>query len=158
SIVSVVAMFPFGLVKPLRFLKDEDIWQTRFLAPSDMSDGTYQVNMVLRDREGHVYREQKSFVIASKPPVVRVHLDKQSYHRGETLRLRVSASATSRTIVARMLGAAPVHLRWNAEMKFNTGELIVPTHLPAGRYKLTVNAEDFAHNIGSQEVPVDVLP
>ncbi len=158
SIVSVVAMFPFGLVKPLRFLKDENIWQTRFLAPTDMTDGTYQVNMLLRDREGHVYREQKSFVIASKPPVVKVSLDKAQYHRGDAVQLRVSASATSRTIVARMAGTAPAYLRWNAEMKSNTGRIVIPSHLPAGRYKLTVNAEDFAHNIGTEEVNVDVLP
>src|SRR6266567_8391389 len=33
SIVSVIALFPFGLNKPLRYLPEEDIWQTRFLAP-----------------------------------------------------------------------------------------------------------------------------
>ncbi len=71
AIVSVVAMFPFGLVKKLRYLPDEDIWQTRFLAPTDMNDGTYDVRMVLRDKNGDVYRENKSFVIASKPPLVK---------------------------------------------------------------------------------------
>src|SRR5579859_5868252 len=68
SIVSVVALFPFGLVKKLKYLPDEDIWQTRFLAPVDMEDGTHTVRLVLRDRNGNVYREAKTFVIASKPP------------------------------------------------------------------------------------------
>jgi hypothetical protein len=36
--------------------------------------------------------------------------------------------------------------------------LIVPASLPAGRYKLNVTAEDFAHNIGSGEVEVEILP
>ena len=31
AIESVVAIFPFGLTKPLRYLKEEDVWQTRFL-------------------------------------------------------------------------------------------------------------------------------
>ena len=31
-------------------------------------------------------------------------------------------------------------------------------HLPAGRYPLTVSAEDFAHNIGTQEVTIEILP
>src|SRR5216684_7026243 len=53
SIVSVVALFPFGLVQQLRHLSGEDIWQTRFLAPGDMQDGTYTVRLVLRDRLGH---------------------------------------------------------------------------------------------------------
>src|SRR5205085_815120 len=67
SIVSVTALFPFGLVQSLRYLGSEDIWQTRFLAPTDMQDGTYSVRLILRDKIGHTYREAKTFVIASKP-------------------------------------------------------------------------------------------
>src|SRR5207244_8044497 len=74
SIRSVIAVFPFGLIKPLKFLKGEDVWQTRFLAPPDTPDGTHQVQLILRDTRGNVYREQKSFLIASKPPIVRTKL------------------------------------------------------------------------------------
>ena len=31
SIASVIALFPFGLTKPLRYLENEDVWETRFL-------------------------------------------------------------------------------------------------------------------------------
>jgi Ca-activated chloride channel family protein len=116
------------------------------------------VRLILRDRKGQVFRESKTFVIASKPPVVRVRLDQARVRRGETVRLRASASATTRTIVARMYGVGPVSLRWNAQAAANTGEFIVPAHLAAGRYTLTVTAEDFAHNIGSQEVSIEVAP
>jgi Ca-activated chloride channel family protein len=158
DIVSVVALFPFGLVKELRFLKEEDIWQTRFLAPADMSDGSYQVRLVLRDRNGHIYREAKTFVIASKPPVVRVNLARARYRPGETVEMRVSASRTTRTVMARLYGAAPVHLYWNPGEETNTGKIVVPSFLPAGKYNLTVTAEDFAHNIGTEEVPLEVVP
>jgi Ca-activated chloride channel family protein len=158
SIASVVAMFPFGEVKKLRYLDEEDTWQTRFLAPKDMADGTHHVRLILRDKQGRTYEESKSFVIASKPPVVRVKLAKTQVRRGEKLNLNVSASETTRTIVARMYGAAPVYLRWNAEAASNTGVLAIPASLAAGRYKLTVTAEDFAHNIGSREVEIEVLP
>jgi Ca-activated chloride channel family protein len=158
SIASVVAMFPFGLVKPLRYLADEDTWQTRFLAPKDLSDGTYRVRLVMRDRQGRVFREAKTFVIASQPPAVKVKVDRRQYHRGDSIDVRVSASETTRTIVARMYGAAPVYLRWNPEMGSNAGRLMVPASLAAGRYKLTVTAEDFAHNIGSGEVEIEILP
>jgi Ca-activated chloride channel family protein len=60
SISSVTALFPFGLVQRLRYLSGEDVWQTRFLAPDDMQDGTYTVRLVLRDRAGHTYREFKT--------------------------------------------------------------------------------------------------
>ena len=158
SIASIVALFPFGLVKPLRYLPEEDTWQTRFLAPVDMNDGTYSVRLIMRDRAGHVYRESKTFVIASKPPLVRVHLDKRRFGRGETVRLRVGASNTTRTVVARMFGVGPISLHWNAAEQANIGEFAVPAQLAPGQYVLTVTAEDFAHNIGSQEVPLEILP
>jgi Ca-activated chloride channel family protein len=158
SIVSVTALFPFGPVKALRYLSEEDTWQTRFLAPTDLEDGSYRVRLILRDRAGHVYREAKSFIIASKPPLVQVKLDKNRFHRGEAMRLRVSASETTRTVVARLYGAQPVYLRWNAAMASNTGEMMIPSNLAAGKYVLTVTAEDFAHNIGSREVSIEVAP
>jgi len=96
-------MFPFGLVKKLRYLPGERMWQTRFLAPADMRDGTYDVRLIMKDREGRAYRESKSFVIASKPPVLRVTADKATARPGETLELRARASASTRTIIARPL-------------------------------------------------------
>jgi len=158
SIVSVIALFPFGLVQPLRYLSTEDIWQTRFLAPTDMQDGTYSVRLILRDRLGHTYREAKTFVIASKPPVVEVKLDRKRFQRGQVMNLKVSASRSTRTLVARLEGATPVELRWDAKAAANTGDLLIPRETIPGTYKLTVTAEDIAHNIGTQEVPIEVLP
>ena len=158
SIVSVIAVFPFGLVQPLRHLSSEDVWQTRFLAPTDMQDGTYTVRLILRDQTGHTYRESKTFVIASKPPVVQVKLDRKRFQRGQSIVMKVSASETTRTLVARMDGAAPVPLRWDAKSGANTGALTIPEQMIPGTYKLTVTAEDIAHNIGTQEVQVEVLP
>jgi Ca-activated chloride channel family protein len=158
SIKSVIALFPFGLVQPLRYLSAEDVWQTRFLAPTDMQDGTYTVRLILRDQVGHTYRESKTFVIASEPPVVQVKLDRKRYQRGENIDLRVSASESTRTLVARMEGAVPVALRWDAKSAANTGTLRVPDETIPGVYKLTVTAEDIAHNIGTREVQIEVLP
>ncbi len=142
----------------MRHLEDEDIWQTRFLAPTDMSDGTYLVRLILRDQAGHVYRESKSLVIVTQPPVVRVRLNRRQYRRGEVVELCANASARTRTIVARMYGVLPVYLKWDQRAGSNVGEMVVPSDLPAGRYQLTVTAEDIAHNIGSEEVSVDVVP
>ena len=158
SIVSVIALFPFGLVQPLRYLSSEDIWQTRFLAPTDMQDGTYTVRLILRDRLGHTYRESKTFVIASKPPVVEVKLDRKRFQRSQTINLKVSASQSTRTLVARLEGATPVELKWDSKAAANTGDLFIPGQTIPGTYKLTVTAEDIAHNIATQEVQIEVLP
>jgi Ca-activated chloride channel homolog len=156
SIVSVIALFPFGLTKPLRYLKPEDTWQTRFLAPVDMADGVYQVRLILRDRDGHVYRESKSFVIASKTPVLRAGLEKPRAHAGETIRISAQASASARIITARLYGTLPVALHWNTAAKANIGDLVVPSYLPPGKYTIHVTAEDIAHNAGTQEVALEV--
>lgn len=158
SIVFVVALFPFGLVQKLRYLSDEDTWQTRFFAPSDMQDGTYTVRLVLRDRQGHTYREAKTFVIASKPPVVQIKLERKRYRKGEILQLKVAASQSTRTLVARLEGAAPVGLKWDARAGANTGQLLIPEQAIPGTYKLTVTAEDIAHNMGSQGVDIEIVP
>jgi Ca-activated chloride channel family protein len=158
SISSVTALFPFGLVQKLRYLSGEDMWQTRFLAPDDMQDGTYTVRLVLRDRVGHSYREFKTFVIASKPPVVQIKLDTKRYHRGQTVTLKASASQSTRTLVARLEGAEPVALNWDARAGINAGQLVISEQTVPGIYKLTVTAEDIAHNIGTQEVQIEVLP
>ena len=158
SITSVTALFPFGLVQKLRYLSGEDMWQTRFLAPDDMQDGTYTVRLVLRDRLGHTYRELKTFVIASKPPVVQIKLDTRRYHRGQSVDLKVKASQSTRTLVARLEGGAPVALNWDARAGVNAGQLFIPEQTIPGPYKLTVTAEDVAHNIGTQEVQIEVLP
>jgi Ca-activated chloride channel family protein len=157
AIESVVAIFPFGLTKPLRYLKEEDTWQTRFLAPADLADGAYPVRLILRDRDGRVFRESKTFVIASTPPVLRVRLPRARFRPGDIINIRVNASSSARTIVARMYGAAPVDLRWNQRAGASTGDLSVP-NLPPGKYQLTVIAEDVAHNIGTQEVTLEILP
>ena len=67
SIITNDRAASFGLVQKLRYLSGEDIWQTRFLAPDDVQDGTYTARLVLRDRIGHTLpRSPKTFVIASK--------------------------------------------------------------------------------------------
>jgi Ca-activated chloride channel homolog len=158
AIVSVAALFPFGLVKRLKYLPDEDTWQTRFLAPADLQDGTYTVRLVLRDRAGQTYRESKTFVIASKVPTVQIKLARTRYRRGEAVPLKVRASQNTRTLVARLDGAAPVSLRWEAKAGASTGSLLISDQMIPGTYHLTVTAEDIAHNMGTAGVDVEIVP
>src|SRR5262249_39798306 len=67
SITGVTAEFPFGLTKQMTYIKGEDVWETRFMAPADMVDGVYHCRLILVDRGGHTYQETKSCVIDSHP-------------------------------------------------------------------------------------------
>jgi Ca-activated chloride channel family protein len=97
-------------------------------------------------------------VIASKTPTVKIILSRKQFRKGESIPLRVQASSSTRTLLAQLEGAAPVSLRWNADESASTGEIAVPSELVPGRYRLTVTAEDIAHNIGVQEVQVEIIP
>jgi Ca-activated chloride channel family protein len=147
-----------GRKKTLRYLSEEDVWQARFLAPPEMNDGVYQVRLILHDKDGQVYREQKSFVIASKPPTVKVRLERVRYQPGEVVPLIVASSQSTRTLTARVEGLAPVSLRWNHDAQANTGQIPLPAHLPAGDYTIVVTAEDIAHNLATAEVHIEMFP
>jgi len=70
----------------------------------------------------------------------------------------VAASSNTRSLVARLEGAAPVGLKWDAKAGASTGQLVVPDQAIPGIYKLTVTGEDIAHNIATQGVDLEILP
>jgi Ca-activated chloride channel family protein len=123
-----------------------------------MKDGTYSVRLILRDTHGNTYREAKTFVIASTPPTVKLQLSTSRLHRGQTLTIKAAASQSTRTLTAHLEGLNPIALRWSSAAAASMGVLTIPEGMPIGRYTLTVTAEDIAHNLGTQEVAVDVLP
>jgi Ca-activated chloride channel family protein len=157
SITSVTAVFPFGLTRRLVYLKGEDVWETRFIAPREMSDGVYHCRLVLVDRQGRSYQEDKSFVIDSRPPRLNATLNQTLARAGEDLVITVKADSDTRVIAARMFGSSPVPVVWDAKAKANVGVIRIPGGLPSGTYTIRVTAEDFAHNSSETELTVEVL-
>lgn len=157
SIVSVVAVLPFGETKELTYLKDEDIWETRFLAPKTMQDGSYNARLILIDRSNNAYEEEKSFIIDSRPPSLSADLSNKTVQAGTDLIIKVRADRDTRRIAARLFGSQPIAIIWDEKEKVNLGRLHIPEGLPAGRYQLIITAEDFAHNNSNLELSIEVL-
>lgn len=157
SIVSVVTVLPYGETKELTYLKDEDIWETRFLAPKTMQDGSYTARLILIDRNNNSYEEEKSFIIDSRPPKLSAELSSKRIQAGTDLTLKVKADKDTRRIAARLFGAQPIQILWNEKEMVNLGRLHIPEGLPTGRYQLVITAEDFAHNNSSVELSIEVL-
>lgn len=156
SVTEVFAVLPFGETLPLRYSKDSDVWQTRFLAPTWMQDGTYFCRLLLRDRSGNVYEEKKSFVIDSRSPKVRLVPLERDLVAGESVKLKVLADRDTHRLTARIYGGSAVPLTWSANDKANTGILTIPADLVSGSYFITVTAEDFAHNQTTEQYSVTV--
>ena len=157
AIKEVFAVLPFGETLPLKFLPGEGVWQARFLAPAWMPDGTYRCRLLLTDKQGNGYQEEKSFVIDSHAPKLAARVDSQTVRAGEELLVKVSADKDTVRLVAKLYGAQPVSLAWSEKEKASVGRLRVPVGLASGQYTLTVSAEDFAHNQSSLDVMVSVI-
>ena len=157
SITEVTAVFPFGLTKRMTYIKGEDLWETRFIAPREMADGVYRCRLVLVDRRGRAYQEEKSFVIDSRPPRLQATLNQAVARAGEDLIITVRADSDTRMIAARIFGASPVPVVWDATAKANVGRMRIPAGLPSGTYTIQVTAEDFAHNSTVTELTLEVL-
>ncbi|HKC88323.1 MAG TPA: VIT domain-containing protein [Blastocatellia bacterium] len=157
SIKSVFAVLPFGETLPLKYLAGEGVWEVRFLAPVWMPDGTYRCRLLMTDKQGNGYQEEKSFVVDSRAPRLSFVTQSQTVRAGDELLVRVNADRDAMRIVAKMYGAQPVQLAWSEKEKTNIGRLRVPAGLASGQYTLTVSAEDFAHNQSSVETQVTVI-
>jgi Ca-activated chloride channel family protein len=157
SITQVFAVLPFGETLPLKFLESEGVWETRFLAPAWMADGSYNCRLLLTDKGGNGFEETKTFVVDSNAPILKINLPKTSYKSGEEIEIRVSADKDTAKLTARIYGAKPVQLFWSNAEKANIGKIVVPSNLASGKYVLTVSAEDFAHNQSSEEIRIEVL-
>jgi Ca-activated chloride channel family protein len=157
SVTEVFAVLPFGETLPLKFLAAEKVWETRFLAPAWMADGAYKCRLLLTDKNGNGYEEEKTFVVDSRAPKVKIKLEKQIFRAGEEINLKVSADSDTNRLIAKVYGAKPVQLKWSNADKSNIGKLKIPENLASGKYVLTVTAEDFAHNQTSEELQIEVL-
>lgn len=155
-IVSVVAVFPFGLTKPLHYIADEDVWETRFLAPKEMRDGTYSCTLLLTDGDGNLYKEEKSFVIDSRPPRLRVRTDRERYMPGGRIVVTINSDRDTRRLRVRFGRLLPVEARYRTALGASRAEVQLPLELPAGTYALRVTAVDFARNTTVVEVPVEI--
>ncbi len=157
SIKSVFAVLPFGETLPLKFIASEGLWEARFFAPAWTPDGTYRCRLLMTDKQGNGYQEEKSFVIDSRAPKLSFASQPQTVRAGDELPVRVNADRDAMRIVAKIYGAAPVQLAWSEKEKVSVGRLRVPAGLASGQYTLTVSAEDFAHNQSSVEAQISVV-
>lgn len=157
SITQVFAVLPFGETLPLKFLANEGVWETRFLAPANMADGVYSCRILLTDNQGNGYQEEKTFVVDSHAPKVKIKLEKLVFQPDEEVLLKVSADKDTTKLIGKLYGAKPVQLFWSAQDKANVGKMLIPKSLIAGKYTLTVTAEDSAHNLSATEIEVEVL-
>ena len=158
AVVSASVQLPWGEILPLERLPELAVWQARFFVPGDVPDGAHRCLVMLRDRAGRLFREEKSFVIDSVAPAARWLNPVAEARAGDTLALRVDAPPDTRLLNASLEGAGRVALRWDAAAGCSLGTLKLPPGSPPGGRRLTLLAEDTAHNVYRKDYAVRILP
>jgi Ca-activated chloride channel family protein len=158
SVKSVVVMFPFGLIKPLHFVADDNAWETRFLAPATMQDGRYFCTLLMTDGDGKLYRENKAFTIDNKPPTLKIELDREAYLPGQEVEVLVFADRDTRNIYLHLDQFAKSEASYISSKGGSIGRFRIPADYLPGVYKLRVTAVDFARNSAVKEIELEILP
>lgn len=158
SIKQVFVVLPFGETLPLTYLTEEKVWEVRFFAPESLPDGLYKCRLLLTDKHGQGFQEEKSFIIDSNAPKLEVKLASTILHSGDELNIKAKADKDTLRLVAKLYGLTPVNLHWSDKEQINIGKMLIPNDLPPGSYTLSVIAEDGAYNQASQEINLTILP
>ncbi len=156
SIKEVVASFPFGLTRKMIYLKDEDTWQLRFLAPEGWPDGSYLCKLYLTDIKGRQFIEEKRFILDGRPPEIFPKIA-GPFRAGTSVELVAAADSDTRRLTAKIESAGYCELRYDHSRKVSVGRINLPANMILGSHKISWFAEDFAHNITRLTQDVEVI-
>ncbi len=143
----VTAYFPFGLVKPLFYDRVTDHWRGRFLVPTTVKDGWYEVQIAAELADGTVSRREVRFKLDSKAPDFVVQLTKRVVHPGESLRIDADGLEPTKeiSVFCAVLGDEQLLLATTDQLHF-TRMVEIPKGAKPGRYELVFVARDAAGN------------
>ncbi|MEO8877723.1 MAG: VWA domain-containing protein, partial [Polyangiaceae bacterium] len=148
----VTAMFPFGLTQDLAWDELSEGWSTRFLVPKDVSDGRYEVPVVVVAHDGTVSATSVHYTIDSKSAAIDIVARASSGAApGAEVRVIVDEAA----LEARVADADDPQRRINLVCDANgawTG--LLP--LASGHHRLRIVVADVARNETEQIVELDI--
>lgn len=157
SAIRVTAVLPHGETLPLRYIENEKVWQTRFLAPDWMKDGEYRCRLLIELKSGEGFEESRTFTIDGRAPTIVIDPELRIVRAGESFLLKVRADKDTARIRASLGSGTPVSLVWSDREKACVGMILVPAALPGGKHALRVRAEDFARNESMAETELTVI-
>lgn len=155
---SVTAVFPFGLTLDLHYEPSNEVWQGRFLVPNQVSDGIYQTQIYVVDREGQLSQTTTEYEIDSVAPAFT--------HRhtieNDGVRLAVEADEDLREVRVQVLDEKGQMFDTSKEQqalnfkKSSTKHFEKKLTLAPGLYRLRIVVTDLARNESVQEIVVAI--
>ncbi|MBN2344561.1 MAG: VWA domain-containing protein [Deltaproteobacteria bacterium] len=160
DVKKVTAVFPFGLVKDLRYDASRDRWRGRFLVPTGIPDGHYAIVIAITHKDGTVELNTEMFHLDSEAAEFITNFDNKKIQSGKGLLLKVDTiePAAEVYIHCEALGLNRVQflqetddgIRWEKWISFD--KTIAP-----GAYSALVVMRDTAGNRIEQTVTIHIV-
>jgi Ca-activated chloride channel family protein len=146
----VTARFEFGLVKDLQWDPQRECWSTRFLVPKGVSDGDYDVDVVVVDKLGAVKMSTVSYTIDATEPEFEVHTEMTP----EGVRVEVTGAEKIREVAVAVVGKEHERIELEDTGDHRTFAAVFP--LPVGKHELVILVADAARNESMSTLDVEV--
>lgn len=154
---SVTAVFPFGLTLDLSYEPTQENWQGRFLVPNHVSDGVYQTQIFVVDREGRLTQTTTAYEIDSVAPAFTDHHTIEN----DGVRLLVESDEPLREVRVQVLDFAGEMLSLQREI-LQPFKRVSAQHferkliLTPGIYHLRLVVTDLARNESVREIVIEI--
>jgi Ca-activated chloride channel family protein len=155
----VVAYFPFGLIKRLRWDEIRGRWHVRFLVPRDVEDGVYTIRIQVVHRDNTTTWKRVRYTIDGTAPEFETMLSEFA-ERGQILTVEVDPFEPVAEVFAYLPGVSEerVHLKLDPETGLYVGKLSVPEDLEGDRVTVRVVVRDLARNRLQRDHTLPLLP
>ncbi|MBM4355496.1 MAG: VWA domain-containing protein, partial [Deltaproteobacteria bacterium] len=152
---SVVAYFPFGLVKRLRYDAVRQHWSARFLVPRDVPDGLYEIRVHIVERSGVSRWKNVSYHIDSSAPEFETEIP-ESAAPGCEIPIEVDPLEAVLEVYAYVPGTpeSKVVLTSNPDTGTWYGRVRMPDRFPEGPVTVRIVVRDLARNRFEQDFEV----
>ncbi len=151
----VVAYFPFGLVKQLRYDTVRRHWSARFLVPRDVPDGLYEIRVHIARRDGRSEWKSVNYYIDSTAPEFEAEVP-ESAAPGCEIPVEVDPLEPVLAVYA-YLPSEPgnrVELTLNPDTGTWYGRVRLPDRFPEGPVTVRIVVRDLARNRFEQDFAV----
>jgi len=154
----VTAYFPFGLVKDLHYDRNRGLWRGRFLVPTGIPDGIYQVRIAVILESGKLVNHRTAYDLDSRAEEFIVRFSSDQVKAGEALEIHVDAVEPAAEVYVDCPG-----LGWERVLlEPEDGKLCVdwvawlnvPERLVPGEYEVLVVVRDKAGNRLEQKTSI----
>jgi len=151
----VVAYFPFGLVKRLRWDPMRGHWSVRFLVPRDVDDGVYEIRILVVTADNVRRWKTVEYRIDGTAPEFETWLSAYAAP-GELLPVEVNPFEPVAEVVVWLPGpdAAPRRLTLDTETGTYRGGVPMPAVFPEDGVTVRVQVRDRARNRHEQDFEV----